>query len=944
MSYFGHLHTHLKFSAIDGMAEVDQTVQKAARLKQPFMAITDHGNMAAAVDFYTACRSLDVEPLIGVEAYLADPDHEGELDGNVNRFHLGLVAKDLKGYVGLVQMVSRTHTRPRFSRFPRFTLQDLAELGNDYGKHIILTTGCFFGLVQQRLVNEGPDEAERVIKAYAQWFPYTYVELQNHGIEHVKDDGGVEYVSKSFKNDDDITDCLYDMAMSMGLPVVCTQDSHYLNAKDKPAHALMKRMVYSSQEDGFPGDSFHFSTADWVRKHHTEQAWASSEESMEDIFNMAKLRIPELEKFKAHVPSLARNAELVLQRRCETALSMYIAAFSKAKQKRYRDRLAYELDVIAHVGMANYFLLVRKVVDFCEQKEICIETRGSGNGSLVLFLQGVTQVDPIMWNTDFNRFLSKDRVKMPDVDLDVQDDRRGEVIAFMAREWDIMRIGTWSKMGTYTDDYGDEKGSVVVTYMQYLRRLTDNETKEEAERKGWTKAKMEEISKGRFNERYGHINGLKEIRDLSEEDYQALLILLNMDSVYKSYGVHPGGILIAPDDVDLFELIPTMLIASSETTASQFDMDAVEKFGALKLDLLGQSSLQVMRRCQELMGRKNPNDFTWISYGDNDAHKLLREGRPDNGIFHFEGYSKAKGGKELGVRSVHDAIVATALYMPAAVNSGQKDRFIRARRTASYRERLKQEALNVHPIFEEELRDTNWLVVYQEQPLNILRALGMTEANINMTYKVLKDSGRGSAGRNAERLKAIREEFDLLCDQNGITDHDVAWHYVAGYDVYGFNRAHATGYGIRSYRTAYLKAHYPLEYMTALLQVWAGRKVGKKDKEALYVRDARRIGLRLLPPDVNVSGPSWTLDRVSAKGGAIRKGLVSVPGIGPAVAEAISSYAPFKSIDDLAIRVRVGNRQLPGAKLWIEHQKMGGAFAKLDEAGALESLTELEEG
>jgi DNA polymerase-3 subunit alpha len=934
-SFFGHLHTHTKFSALDGMAEVDLTVQKAAKLGQPFMAITDHGNLAGAVDHYMSCRQHGVEPLVGVEGYLCEPEAEDPMDSKTKRFHVGLVATNLKGYAGLADFVSKTHTRPRFSRYPRFTLQDLAELGNDYGKHLILTTGCFFGLVQQRLVNEGPEEAERVIKAYAQWFPHTFVELQNHSIDHE----GTKWT------DDMVCDELYDIAMKMGLPVVATQDSHYLNQKDKLAHALMKRMVYSSAEDGFPGDAFHFSTADWVEQHHTEEAWAASEQSMEDIFNMAKLRIPELDTFKAHVPTLARKAELVLKKRCEAALEAYLVAgkIAKTKWKAYRARLAHELDTIEFLGMANYFLLVRKVVDFCERKKICIETRGSGNGSLVLFVQGITQVDPIRWGTNFERFLSKDRAKMPDVDLDVEDKRREEVLAFMASEWQTMRIGTWTKLGMTVNDEGEERGSVVVTYLSYLRRITNEEAMAEGELKDWTKGKSEEIGKARFNERYGHIKGLKEIRQMFPDDYKALLTMLKMDSVYKSYGVHAGGVLFAPDDIDLFELIPTMLVASSDTIVSQFDMDAVEKFGALKLDLLGQSSLTTMRICQTLIGRENPNDFTWIPYGDAKACAILREGRADNGVFHFEGYSKAKGGKEMGIKSVHDAIVASALYMPAAVDSGQKDRYIKARNSPSYRAQLKREAEAVHPIFEEELRETNWLVIYQEQPLNILRALGMTEAMINMTYKVLKDSGRGAAERNAGRLVQIREEFDQLCIANGIDDEDTAWHYIAGYDVYGFNKAHSTGYGIRSYRTAYLKAHYPLEYMTALLQVWAGRKTAKKDREALYVRDARRIGIRLLPPDVNVSGPSWTLDRLTVRGGAIRKGLVSVTGVGVAVADAIHRHAPFANMDDLAGRTKVSGKMLGGAKLWIDHQKTGGVIAALEEAGALESLYEVEE-
>ncbi len=934
-TYFGHVHAHSHYSQIDGMREVKLMVGKAHRLGHPFMCLTDHGNMAGAKDLYMECKAHDIQPGVGFEGYLADPDHEGELDDKVKRYHFGLIALDRKGYAALTEVLSKSHTRPRFSRYPRTTLQDLQQLGQEYGKHLILTSGCFFGLVQQRLVNEGPEEAARVLKAYASWFPNTFVELQNHNIDH----DGTKW------NDELVSDALFDIAEELGLPVVCTQDSHYLDKQDKPAHALMKRMVYSSMEDGFPGDSMHFSTAEWVKTRHTPEAWAASEESMQWIYEHLNLQIPELDKFKAHVPSIAKNAMQKLKKICMDALDRYLGeGGSTAKYKKYVKQLEHEWDVIDYVGVANYFLLVLKVIEFCNANNICIEARGSANGSLVCFLMGITQVDPIYWKTNFDRFLSKDRIKPPDVDLDVEDDRRGEVLEFMAREWDTMRIGTWGKLGMTVGEDGVERGSVVVTYMSYLRRIVEEEISELGRLKGWTKKKSEEVSKAEFAKRYGHIKGLADIRQLSEDDYQALKSMLNMDSVLKSYGVHAGGVLIGADDIDVFDLVPTMLVASSDTTVTQFDMDSVEMFGFLKLDVLGQSSLTVMSLCQKLMGRNNPNDFTWIPYGDTEAAKILREGRQDNGIFHFEGYSKAKGGKEMGIKNVKDAIIASALYMPAAVDSGQKDRYIRARRISSYRERLKREAENMHPVFAEELSDTNYLVIYQEQPLNILRALGMSDANINMTYKVLKDSGRGAAERNAERLKVIRQEFEELCRSNGITDVDTAWHYIAGYDVYGFNKAHSTGYGIRSYRCAYLKAHYPLEFMTALLTVWAGRKTQKKDREALYAREARRIGLRLLPPDINVSGPSWTLDRTTVRGGAIRRGLVSVDGIAQTTAQAIHSFAPFTSIDDLATRARTvsvqGPRALPGAKAWLEEQKMSGAIAALDAAGALESLQE----
>lgn len=919
---WGNLHVHSQFSALDGMTAVDKLVAKAALMKQPFLGLTDHGNMAGTVRGYKAAKKHDILFYPGVEAYLADPNWEGELSNETKRFHLGLLAVSLEGYKALVQFVSKTHTRPRFSRFPRCTLADLAELGKQAGQHLILTTGCYFGLAQQRLVNESEEEAKRVIKTYAGLFPNTFVELQHHNIDH--GDGW---------NDDLVQDALVTIASELGLPVLATQDSHYLDQKEKEAHALMKRMVYGGAEDEFPGDSFHLATDEWVAEHYDPGLWSDIERSCQDIVNMHALSIPPLDKFKIHMPSLAKDPDIVLYGLVSKALTEMVGPTVAGPARRYWDRLAEELGVITHTKMADYFLHWDQFVKWCRQQKICIEARGSANGSLVCYLLGVTQVDPVKWNVSYERFISRDRIKPPDVDMDIEDVRRDEAIMYLNRNFETMRIGTWGRIGVSIDeDTGQERGSVLVTYLAGLRRECEQEAKDSIERRGGKKGDAKDLTFAIFNNRgYGNIKSMEDVRKISPRDYRALKQITGMDSVYKSYGQHAGGVLLGPDDLDISEYIPTMLVGSSDATVTQFDMDDLEEFGFLKDDILGQSSLTAMRICQELMGRPDPTDFTWIPDNDREACKLLREGRLDTGIFHFEAYTKSKGGREMGIKSTKDAIIASALYMPGCVESGQKDRYVSTRRSPTQRQKQIQTAKNIHPLVWEVLSETNGVMVFQDHPLQILRKLGMSVEDVNVAYKILKDSGKGAVERNRIRLATIKDQFDKLCRDKNVGNSNSLWKSVTGFMAYGFGKAHSTGYGIRSYRTAYLKAHHPLEFMTAMLQVWAGRKTQKKDRELLYVREARRIGLRILPPDVNISGPSWTIDRQRR---AIRRGLVSITGIGPVGARDIAAAAPYKDMDDLIERVGGAS----GYKNWLAKKIVGGRIKALRDAGALESL------
>jgi len=936
-SYFP-VHAHSQFSTLDGMSKVPAMVARVAEMGQPGMALSDHGNMAGTVQLYKACKQHGIKAFPGIEAYLLDPAFEGLLDesGTAGRFHFGLLALSEKGYKALVDFTSKTHTRPRFSRFPRATLSDITALGRDYGDHVALTTGCHFGWLQQTLIKHGPDAADRVLNMYTQAFPNTFVELHQHNIDD--HDSHDEEEELHYTSDYDVMMELYKMAKAYDLPVVAGQDNHYTFQKEKRAHSLMKSMTYGGTDDAFPGDTFHLASADWMEEHFPAKVWKRIEAGHEQLLDLHRLKIKPLDTYKIDVPHIIDNPEKVVWDTAQANLRKHLKRDSanQAAQKKYEDRLAFEWDIIAYLGMAVYFAIWMEFVKWCKQQHIAIEARGSANGSLIAYVLGITQVDPIKHGTDFERFMSKDRLKPPDVDMDIEDARRGEALAWLAKRFESSQIGTWSKLGSTVDpETGEEKGSVLQTWFQSKRRMCENQAwdkeKHLAEKQDRKPVKYQAVDAGkkRFAREFGWVKSMEDVRKVNKSEYEGLRRLAEMNSAFRSYGVHAAGVLLSGEHIKITDYIPRMLVASSDTTVTQYDMDDVEEFGILKMDLLGQTTLSVMRRCQELIGLDDPTDFSWIPMDDRAAYRLLRTGRTNTGIFHFEGYTKAKGGRELKVTNLKDTVLVQALYMPGCMDvapgqkTSQKDLYLQRRNSASERKKVTY----LHGAFEKALKETHGAVVFQEQVINIMRGLGMDIAGINTFFKVVKDSGKGSGERNRERMAKVRKQFDSLCHQEGI-DSDAAWGQTAAFVAYGFNRAHATGYAIRTYRCAYLKAHYPLEFMTALLESWAGR-----DKEALYIKEARRMEIPILPPHVNISGAAWTMD---ASRGAIRRGLLSIKGVGPAIADTIARNAPYDSVKDLCERTKgVG-----GTKKFLDNDSYTGALAALQSAGALKRLKE----
>lgn len=903
---FFHTHAHGRFSSLDAMTDIRQMVEKAKRYKQPAISLTDHGNMSGTVELYKAGKAVGLPVFPGLEGYLV----ESTAEKTAQRYHVGFLSLNLDGYRGLVKLTSTSHLRENFHRFPRFDLGHLAQLSEDRkaAAGIGLLTGCYFGFAQQTLIKQGYEAAKTVVAMYARWFPNTFVEIQNHNIDHDTESGQ----AVTGWDDELICDSMVRIANELGLPVVATQDSHYLDMRDKAAHEVMKNMVYGGDpgQNEFPGDSFHFASGEWVEEHHKPSHWKLAQEGYGTLLDLHDLAIPALDTYTPHIPKTVSNPVRTLRRLVKEGLDrLENQGLLKRTRKRYEARMEHELETINYLHMAGYFMLWVEVVAWCRSHKVAIEARGSSNGSLVCYALGITSVDPLQWNLLFERFLSKDRKKPADIDLDIEDRKRDDLVAFLRQRFNVEQIGTFGSLGAREED---DKGSVLVSYNSYLRRRYDAKYG-----KG--------IGIKMFNTHFGPkgLQSIAEIKQISKKDYDGIRQLARHNPS-RSYGVHAAGLLLAGADQNIGDYVPTMLVASSGTTVTQFTMDDVEELGFLKLDILGQRTLAAMARCQELMGRDDINDFSWIPMDDADTCRELRLGRAETGVFQFEGYSMAKGGRALGIRNTNDCIIAGALFRPACIASGMTDLYLTRRKDPS----LRKDIYYPHPAFEEVLKPTYGVVLFQEQVLEIMRRLGLDYEGINTFFKIVKDSGKGATARNQERAAEVKKTWGDICAKNGISDSEAAWHFIEGYTQYGFNKAHSTGYGIRSYRAQYLKTHYPIEYMTAILESVAGTP-----KEAVYKREARHVGIRMLPPDVNISGRHWTIDRDK---NAIRQGLLSIRGVGETSAFSIHSNAPYTDLDDLINRNSA--QAVKGGKKYRETGEWTSTLLALRDAGALVSL------
>jgi DNA polymerase-3 subunit alpha len=868
---FVHLHTHSEYSLLDGASRVKALAERAKELGQKAIAVTDHGVLAGAIEFYEAATSAGIIPIIGCEVYVAARSRlqkEGKVDRDPS--HLILLAKDREGYSNLVKLVSRAHLEGFYYK-PRIDRELLAE----YSKGLIALSACIGGDVPQRILAGDAAGARRLAEEYSQIMgPDGYfLEIQDHGIDEERL----------------VREGLMGIARSTGLPLVATNDSHYVDRDDAEAHDVLLCIQTGSRLDEprrlrFAGPHFYLSS--------TEEMAQKFDYCLEAVSNSAEIASrcrfePELGQklLPRYEVATGADAESYLG---EVAAQGLRDRVGDIPPEQYLTRLASELDVIRQTGFAAYFLIVWDFTRAGREEGVKVGPgRGSAAGSLVSYALGITSVDPIRYGLIFERFLNIERVSMPDIDIDFDVQGRGRVIDYVTRKYGSDRVAQIVTYGTMAAraairDVGRVLG-VPLPDVDRLAKLIPS-------RPGITLA--------------GAMENSKELRALYENEPWATKLLdtaQRLEGISRNAGTHAGGVVIAPGP--LIDYVPLQRATTNrDAVVTQFDMTGVQKIGLVKMDFLGLENLTVLEETLKDIHRLRGVrlELEQIPLDDPATYELLARG--DNlGVFQLEAEAGRRITTDMRPRTLLDLAAANALIRPGVSEGGATDLYMKRRRG-------EEPITYLIPELEPILAETHGVIVYQDQVMQIASAAaGFTlgEADVLRAAMGKKDKAKMSAQRMGFISGAVAR---------GVQEHtaEELFDYIDFFAGYGFNKAHAVAYGLISYQTAYFKANYPLEYMTALLN----SRAGDFDRVKRVILDARARQIEVLPPDVNRSQGPFSVWREQdsqevaavARGGRILYGLQQIKNVGESAADSVvaarAEDGPFKSLVDLCRRVR----------------------------------------
>ncbi len=872
---FVHLHVHSQYSLLDGACRIPDLAAAAQAAGMPALAVTDHGNLFGTVAFYRAMEGAGIKPILGMEAYVAPGSrHDRIKQGGTAAHHLVLLARDLTGYRNLARLSSIGYLEGFYYK-PRIDLEVLAR----HSGGLTALSGCLQGEVS-RLARAGRmEEAEQAARRYAEIFDGSfYLELQNHGIEQ-EATGNAR---------------LIELAGRTGLPLVATNDVHYLERGHARAHEVLVCIQTNHTIDD--PKRMRFETDQLYLRSPQEMAELFGEvpEALENTLRIAEacnveLRFGNLQLPRFPLPAPFESPDAYLEHLAWEGL-----------QRRYgdaptavRERLAFELGIISRMGYAGYFLIVRDFIEFARSRRIPVGPgRGSAAGSLVSYALGITNIDPIKYNLLFERFLNPERISMPDIDVDISDRGRGEVIRYVV------------------DRYGQENVCQIITFGTMAARAV---VRDVARVLGLSYAEGDRIAKlvpaelkMTLKKALQQSPELKELADNDPRIAELLDIAQVLEGLTRHASTHAAGIVITP--TALTEHVPLFRAKEGEVT-TQFDMNACEAMGLLKMDLLGLRTLTVVEDAVAFLRQRGLElDIDAVALDDPAVFELMSRGETV-GVFQFESSGMVEYLRKLKPTNLEDLVAMNALYRPGPLGSGMIDAFIARKRG--------QEAVAYeHPQLESILASTYGTMVYQEQVMQIASTLAgysLGEADLlrramgKKKQEVMDEQRRSFVERAVER-GVQRSVAERVFDQMA---------YFAGY---GFNRSHSAGYAVLAYQTAYLKAHFPVEFMTATLS----SELNDSDRIMALLGECRRMGLRVRPPDVNASGDGFSVEE-----GCIRFGLGAIKGLGHAAAEAV-----------VEARARVGGfRSLFHLCEAVEcHALNRKALEALIQAGALDSL------
>ena len=867
---FTHLHTHSHYSLLDGLAKIDELVARAAELEMDSLALTDHGNLYGAIEFYQKAKKAGVKPILGVEAYIAagrmQDMHHGIDD---KRYHLTILAENLTGYKNLIQLVTKSHLEGFYYK-PRMD----KDLLRTHSEGLIALSGCFSGEIGRALAAKNMARAETIAREYQDIFGKDnfYLELGAH----------TNYADQRVINEG-----LETLRNKIGAKMVLTNDIHYVHADDSHAQDILVSVQTGAKfEDE---NRLTMREANLSMRSAAEMAALSPDKpeviaATQEIADRVNIEI-ELGKNKLPVFDVppGYDADSYLRTLCMQRINKRYGALTP----KITGRLDYELVIIQQTGFASYFLIVHDFVDWAKQNGIMVGPgRGSAAGSLVSYVLGITNIDPLTYNLLFERFLNPERIEMPDIDLDFSDARRDEVISYVANKYgydhvaQIITFGTMAARAAIRDT-GRALNMPYSFCDQIAKLIPFNPT--QGEKTGWLAKSLENV---------------QELRDLYERDEDTKRLIdsaMKLEGVARHASTHACGVVISPRP--LIEDVPLQYAVrhgekntadAQKIVVTQYEMHAVSDLGLLKMDFLGLRNLTIIENTLKLI-RETKNEtanIETIPLDDAATLRLFQRGET-SGLFQFESQGMKRYLKELRPTEFEDLIAMVALFRPGPMEL-----------IPSYIQRKhgRERVTYLHPKLEPILAPTYGIGVYQEQMMQIARDLaGFTLPEA--------DTLRKAIGKKIKSLLA-RQQEKLITGMRarGIDTRtaEAIWELFPPFARYGFNRSHAACYALIAYQTGYLKAHYPTEFVTSLLRA-EGSDV---EKIAFIVEEARAMGIEVLAPDINESDENFTV--VGA--GKIRFGLGAVKNVGSHVVHAIiaarESHDRFASIDDFIGRVQ----------------------------------------
>ena len=881
---FTHLHVHTEYSLLDGLCRINQVIAKAKELGMTSLAITDHGSMHGVIEFYLAAMEAGIKPIIGCETYVAETSRHSRNVGDKGLYHLVLLAKNQQGYHNLIQLITKAHLEGFYYK-PRVD----KELLTQYREGLIALSACAHGELPRLILSGQLEEAAAQASWYKKTFDDFYLEIQRHPIPELEK----------------INEGLLQLSSKLDIPIVATNDVHYVNKEDSSSQELLlciqtNTSIYDEKRFKMAGDFFYLKSPDEMSEMFSDLPQAI--ENTQKIADMCQLQI-EFERL--HLPQLdlpeGQTADDYLAELCRQGLKQRFPSATPEIQQR----LDYELEVIKQTQFADYFLVVWDLISFAKKQNILFGVRGSAAASLALYCLGITSINPLPTKLVFERFLNIERREPPDIDLDFQDDHRDKMISYVTQKYGpdhVAQIITFGTLGARAAlrDVGRALGMPYGQVDRVARLVTPrpNITLEQA------MAENKEL-----DEIYHEDSTVQNLVDTAKK----------LEGIARHASTHAAGVVISREP--LTQYLPLQRATKDndqDMTVTQYSMESVARLGLLKLDFLGLANLTLLAKAREIIAENRgiTIDLQRIPLDDAVTFQLLTSGET-GGIFQLESAGMRRYIKELKPNTFNDIAAMVALYRPGPME--HIPTFIKAKHGIEL-------TRYPHPAVKEILEETYGVIVYQDQVLHIVRALaGYSLGQADIFRKAM-------GKKIPEVMKKEKQNFINGAKKNGFSTELAAeiFALIEPFAGYAFNKAHSVSYALIAYQTAYLKANYTLEYMAAFLNTYAFHP----DRLPPAIAESRRLNIPVLPPDINKSQTSFAIEKEDGKA-AIRFSLTAIKNVGYAAIEPIilarKNGGEFKSVEDFCRRVDLRNVN----KKVIESLIKAGAFDKLASRGAL---------